>query len=70
MTGKFITFEGPEGSGKTSVIKAVKDYLIFSGIGKNPKGTTKGVLISSMTRLAGPVTICFLGITFILFACM
>ena len=31
MTGKFITFEGPEGSGKTSVIKAVKEYLEQEG---------------------------------------
>ncbi len=31
MTGKFITFEGPEGSGKTSVIKAVKEYLSNEG---------------------------------------
>lgn len=29
--GKFITFEGPEGSGKTSVIKAVHDYLEQEG---------------------------------------
>jgi len=31
MTGKFITFEGPEGSGKTSVIKAVKEFLVNEG---------------------------------------
>jgi dTMP kinase len=31
LTGKFITFEGPEGSGKTSVIKAVKEYLSNEG---------------------------------------
>jgi dTMP kinase len=31
MTGKFITFEGPEGSGKTSVIVAVKEYLKQEG---------------------------------------
>lgn len=27
MNGKFITFEGPEGSGKTSVINGIKEYL-------------------------------------------
>lgn len=27
MNGKFITFEGPEGSGKTSVIEGIKEYL-------------------------------------------
>ncbi|MGS0973668.1 MAG: dTMP kinase [Candidatus Izemoplasmataceae bacterium] len=31
MNGKFITFEGPEGSGKTSVIKAVEQYLTNKG---------------------------------------
>jgi len=31
LTGKFITFEGPEGSGKTSVIRAVKDFLVAEG---------------------------------------
>lgn len=31
LTGKFITFEGPEGSGKTSVIKAVRDFLVKDG---------------------------------------
>ena len=27
MTGKFISFEGPDGAGKTSVIKAIVDRL-------------------------------------------
>lgn len=31
MTGKFITFEGPEGSGKTSVIEGVYNYFTKKG---------------------------------------
>ena len=31
MNGKFITFEGPEGSGKTSVVTGVEKYLLEEG---------------------------------------
>ena len=31
MTGKFVTFEGPEGSGKTSVIQRVFDHFAALG---------------------------------------
>jgi dTMP kinase len=31
MKGKFISFEGPDGSGKTSVIKVVEKYFIDKG---------------------------------------
>lgn len=31
MKGKFISFEGPDGSGKTSVIKVIEKYLIEKG---------------------------------------
>ena len=32
MTGKFVTFEGPEGSGKTSVIQRVFDHFAALGV--------------------------------------
>lgn len=31
MKGKFITFEGPEGSGKTSIVQRVYDYFLSQG---------------------------------------
>ena len=31
LNGKFITFEGPEGSGKTSVIIGVEKFLTKEG---------------------------------------
>ena len=50
MKPKFITFEGPEGSGKTSVIKAIVDVLTSKNI---PVLTTRepgGIKISEQIR--------------------
>ena len=50
MKPKFITFEGPEGSGKTSVIKAVVEALIKKN---HPIITTRepgGIKISELIR--------------------
>ena len=47
--GKYIVFEGIDGSGKGTQIRLAKDYLISSGIsvvdGKEPGGTELGVIL-------------------------
>lgn len=50
MTGKFITFEGPEGSGKTSVIKAVKEFLSDEGYNIMTTREPGGIKISESIR--------------------
>lgn len=48
----FITFEGPEGSGKTTIVKLINDYLIKTGretvVTREPGGT--GVAFSEDIR--------------------
>ncbi len=50
MKGKFITFEGPEGSGKTSVIKAVLEVLKQNNIDTIVSREPGGVRISESIR--------------------
>lgn len=52
MTGIFITFEGPEGSGKTTQAKLLKDYLEKNGYQvlytREPGGTSIGKKIRAL----------------------
>ncbi|MFK5883367.1 MAG: dTMP kinase [Candidatus Izemoplasma sp.] len=50
MEGKFITFEGPEGSGKTSVIKAVTAFLTDKGYDILTTREPGGIKISEKIR--------------------
>lgn len=50
MSGKFITFEGPEGSGKTSVIKAVKEFLLEEGYDIMTTREPGGIKIAEQIR--------------------
>ncbi|MCF7926360.1 MAG: dTMP kinase [Candidatus Izimaplasma sp.] len=50
MTKLFITFEGPEGSGKTSVIKHVKRYLTTHHINSIITREPGGIKISEAIR--------------------
>ena len=49
MKGKFITFEGPEGSGKSTQMQMLQDYLIGKGYDclstREPGGTNVGEVI-------------------------
>jgi len=50
MKGKFISFEGPDGSGKTSVIKVVEKYLIDKGYEVIVTREPGGIKISEKIR--------------------
>ena len=71
MTGKFISFEGPDGAGKTSVINAVIDRLTKLGLAdqvvltREPGGTPIGeairdILLSSQATAMDGWTEAFL----------
>ena len=50
MEGKFITFEGTDGSGKTSIIKEVERYLKVAGYNVVTTREPGGVSISEQVR--------------------
>ncbi|MCF7925660.1 MAG: dTMP kinase [Candidatus Izimaplasma sp.] len=50
MSGIFITFEGPEGSGKTSVIKAIETFLKHDGYDILTTREPGGIKISEQIR--------------------
>ncbi|MBP5343028.1 dTMP kinase [bacterium] len=50
MYGKFITFEGTDGSGKTSIIKEVERYLKIQGYNVVTTREPGGVAISEQVR--------------------
>ena len=50
MEGKFITFEGTDGSGKTSVIKEVERYLKVQGYDVVTTREPGGVAIAEQVR--------------------
>ena len=50
LTGKFITFEGPDGSGKSTVIKAVQEFLISEGYNILTTREPGGIRISEDIR--------------------
>ena len=65
MKGKFIVFEGSDGSGKTTVLDKVKEYLDDSGIDyvltREPGGTEisediRGILLDKANKEMTPMT--------------
>ena len=50
MNGKFITFEGPEGSGKTSVIEGIKEFFNNNNIDYITTREPGGIKIAEAIR--------------------
>ncbi len=50
MNGKFIVFEGPDGSGKTTILKNVNEILISKGYKTNLLREPGGTFISEKIR--------------------
>ena len=54
MRGKFITFEGPEGGGKSTQVQALADWLRKQGkavvVTREPGGTRLAELIRGLVR--------------------
>ncbi len=50
MTKKFITFEGPEGSGKTSILRAVEETLKNQGLDVLTTREPGGIRIAELIR--------------------
>ena len=65
MKGIFITLEGPDGSGKSTIIKFLSDYLETSGVEyivtREPGGTDIGedirkIILDEKNKKMSPVT--------------
>ena len=65
MEGKFITLEGPDGSGKSTILNLISDYLKYKGIdfivSREPGGTRIGeeirdIILDNNNTNMGPET--------------
>ena len=50
MSGLFITFEGPEGAGKTTVLQEIKNILIAEGLQVTATREPGGIDIAEQIR--------------------